>query len=307
MAVRAKTWTILLIAALMLGGLPALDGAVTGSTKFLRIFNKQEYRHHPQNWMITRGPGGIIFAANNGGVLYYDGSKWGKLILPNWTARSLAVDSGGTIFAGGKNEMGYIAPNSKGTLKFISLVKHLQDRHKKFKTVWNTYATNEGIIFETTRFLFRWNGTAFKVWEPETVFNASFLCGDRLFIHERKSGLKQINGNSLELAPGGASFTGKKLYMLVSYEPESNRYLIGTRSNGFYIYDYTRGTLAPFPTGVDDYLKDNRLYHGIQLRSGRFAAATLRGGLVIFNTRGALVDIYDTTSGLPTNNVKSVY
>ncbi|MCP4157848.1 MAG: response regulator, partial [bacterium] len=110
-----------------------------------------------------------------------------------------------------------------------------------------------------------------------------------------------------ELAPGGASFTGKKLYMLVSYEPESNRYLIWTRSNGFYIYDYTRGTLAPFPTGVDDYLKENRLYHGIRFRSGRFAAATLRGGLVIFNTRGALVDIYDTTSGLPTNNVKSVY
>ncbi len=278
--------------------------------KYFKNFSPEDYDFPPQNWCILQDKRGVIYVANQGGLLEYDGITWRTIDIPNLTVRSLASDDSGTIYIGGINEIGFLAPAADGTRQYVSLVNHIDKNKRNFSTVWRAHAVKGGIYFRTSNFLFRWNPTSqkFSIWEPMGPgpgFNASFTCNGKFFIHQRKYGLMHVVNNSLRLIPGDETFAAVKIYMMARYG--AHQVLIGTRNNGLFLYDGKK--TVPFPTEVDDYLKKNQLYHGIGLLSstGDFALATLRGGAVIIDSQGRLKQIFDKTYGLPVNNVKYVF
>ena len=275
------------------------------SLKYFRNYSPKDYDNHPQNWSILQDKRGIIYVGNNGGLIEFDGVSWRAIDVPNWSARSLAIDDNGTVYIGGKNEIGFLASDSKGALQYVSLLDHLDDNKKNFSNVWKAHSTEEGIYFRTSKFLFRWNSKQkqINVWESDYTFNASFTCEGKLFVHQKEVGLMHMVNDSLELVPGGETFATVKVYMIAPYD--SKKLLVGTRSNGFYIYDGKTST--PFPTEVDDYLKKKQLYHGIRLSSGDFALATRLGGLVIIDSNGNLEQIFNKDSGLQDDNVRYVF
>ena len=58
----------------------------------IRNFEKQEYRAESQNWSITRAQNGYIYAANNAGLLEYDGVEWNFYPSPSGNViRSVAL------------------------------------------------------------------------------------------------------------------------------------------------------------------------------------------------------------------------
>ncbi|NIM13205.1 MAG: hypothetical protein GTO45_13895 [Candidatus Aminicenantes bacterium] len=277
--------------------------------KYFKYYNPKIEDLQPQNWCVIQDKRGIIYSANHGGVVEFDGVSWRLIRVPNWSVYSMTMDRDGTIYIGGKDEIGLLTPDTNGSLQYVSLLDHLKEDQKKFSIVWKTHTTTQGIYFHTLNFLFRWNPgqKRMKVWQAiaNIRFNASFSCAGKLFIRQQNLGLMQMLEDSLILIPGGETFANKKIYMMAEYQEGSLKLLIGTRYNGFYLYDGIIST--PFPTGADDYVKKHRLYQGIRLTSGDFALATLRGGLVIIDSHGSLKYIFNKDSGLPEDNVKYVY
>ncbi len=262
---------------------------------------------HPQNWCIVQDRRGIIYAANNGGVLEFDGVSWRTIRVPNWVVRSLAVDDKGTVYIGGIDEIGYLAPDAQGALQYVSLLEYLPDHQKKFSFVWRVNAAKQGVYFRTKRYLFRWNPSSrqMKVWRPQKSFDASFVCSGRLFIHQRGVGLMQMKDDELQMVRGNENFASAEIYMMAQYD--ERKILIGTRSKGFYIYDCPGMSALPFPTGADDFLRRNELYYGIRLSDGDFAFATLQGGIVIIDAVGRLKEIFNRDAGLPADDIFHVY
>ncbi|MGD2090423.1 MAG: response regulator [Candidatus Aminicenantes bacterium] len=268
---------------------------------------KKEEAIQPQNWGILQDKRGIIYIGNNGGVIEFDGISRRLITVPNWVVRSIAIDDVGTVYVGGKYEMGFLAPDSKGKLQYVSLLDHIKDNQKNFSDVWETHSTKEGIYFRTEKFLFRWNSGRIKIWETDQdhPFKASFVCRGKYFIHRVKSGLMHIFKDSLKLVPGGEAFASERVYMMVPYDTQ--KLLVGTSANGLYLYDGTK--TAPFPTEVDEYLREKQLYHGIRLSNspGDFALATRWGGLVIIEANGRLKEIFTKEYGLLDNSVWHVF
>ncbi len=286
-----------------------LYSEITGF-KYIKNYSPNDY----ENWGIVQARNGIIYIANPGGVLEFDGVCWRTINVPNDTVRSIAIDETGTIYIGGRAEIGYLAPDPKGSLEYVSLLEQLGDDYKNFSYVWSTHATKEGIYFRTSKFLFRWNSGEIKVWLTLGGFcKSSFVCNGELFFQHHglsrqyQSGLFRVVNGSLELMNGGEAFANKKIFVLVPYDNATNgrSLLIGTRSNRFYLYDGIKA--KPFFTEVDDYLETNRLYHGIQLSSGDFALATQRGGLVIMDPHGRLKYIFNKNTGLQDEDVIYVF
>jgi signal transduction histidine kinase/DNA-binding response OmpR family regulator len=81
--------------------------------------------------------------------------------------------------------------------------------------------------------------------------------------------------------------------------------LIGTETNGLYLFNGC--TSRPFPTKVDDYLKDKQPLQGIRLSTGEFALATKYGGLVIIDAHGRLKEIFNKSYGLQDDEVHYVF
>ncbi|MFC2141137.1 ATP-binding protein [Acidobacteriota bacterium] len=282
--------------------------------KYFKNYNPQDMDFQPQNWCILQDKKNIIYVGNIDGLLEFDGVSWRKINITNQLVSSMCIDRNGIIYIGGKSEIGFLTTDANGIHQYITLMKHLKDNQRKFSNVWQTLPAKEGIYFGTSRFLFLWNSRQkkMKTWESRSrnPFKAFFVCQGKLFVRVGNIGLMQMVRGSLKLVPGGEEFAQKKIYMMVPYDISSERLLIGTRANGFYIYD--SGTNVSFPTEVDEYVKKHLLSHGIALESSSmksrdFVLATLRGGLVIIDSYGRLKQIFNKTSGLQDDNIKYVF
>jgi len=59
-------------------------------------YSPVEYGAMPQNWCIVQDHRGVMYIANNEGILEYDGKKWRQIILPDDpTIRSLSISEEG--------------------------------------------------------------------------------------------------------------------------------------------------------------------------------------------------------------------
>lgn len=278
---------------------------------------------HTQNWAVIQDRRGVIYVANQGSILEYDGVSRRKIDIPNRTARSLAVDDSGIVYVGGTSEIGYLAVTPGGTARYVSLLPYLSPEYGSFLDVWKTHATDDGIYFQASRFIFLWEPQSkrMSVYKPEKRFYFSFYCNGMLWVRQKGLGLTRMEDRELKPVPGGEVFKTKSIYMMASYphfpgSPGKERVLIGTRSHGFFHYD--GNTVVPFPTQADEFLGKNLLYHGVRLSasstspgSGKpgseFVLATLRGGVAVMDAAGKLKQVLNKRSGLQDDNVKYVY
>lgn len=85
-------------------------------------FSPKDYNALEQNWDIAQDNRGIMYFANNHGILEYDGVEWRMIRVSNGsTVKSLASDINGRIYAGAQDEFGYLESDSIGQLTYISL------------------------------------------------------------------------------------------------------------------------------------------------------------------------------------------
>jgi ligand-binding sensor domain-containing protein len=279
----------------------------SGGFKFYKNYSPKEYDHLAQNWGVAQSKNGLIYVANHGGILEYDGVSWRIIGIPKYfSVRSLAIDESDTIYVGGTNKLGYLAPDQKGSLHYISLLEHLDENEKNFSNIWSTHATPEGIYFRASKFLFQWNSKKMKVWRTPEFFRTSFICNGDFIVHEKNKGLLKMNQGSMQLLPGTDVFAEDWIFFLTSYTTNNTRqWIMWVHKKGFFLYD---GNIAkPFTTEVDDYLKEKELFQGIRLTSGDFAFATLHSGLVIMDKSGQRKYIFDTSAGLQDNCIYSIF
>jgi signal transduction histidine kinase/AraC-like DNA-binding protein len=272
---------------------------MAAGAKYFRGYSREHYNSQPQNWFIIQDKRGMIYSANQGAVLEYDGVSWKEIHLPGKNARSLAVDGKGTVYVGGNNEIGRLVPGDNGVLHYVSLTHLLDPKNRNFGYVWRTYASEHGIYFCATKFLFLFNRDNIKTWQPETSFSPPFLCGQRLLVRQQERGLMEMIDGRPVLLPGGEAFARESIYAIVEFSP--GVLLIGTSKKGFFLYK--EGSLVPFKTGALETVSANQLTYGLRLTNGNFAFATREGGVFIVDNRGQLTLRFDTSSGLPDNTV----
>ncbi len=274
--------------------------------KYYKNYGYREYDHQAQNWGMVQTENRIIYVANQGGVLQFDGVSWRLINVPNYTVRSIAVSPKGTVYLGGNNDFGYLTSDHLGSLHYRSLRDHIKDNIKNFSKVWSTHWFKGGAFFRTTYYLFRWDPDSgqIKTWRPKYPIYGSYTCNGELFVWLKNAGLMKMKDGSLAAIPCGEPFGAvSKIFMIAPYDTQ--RIIIGTLPKGFFIYD--GNNIEPFPTEADGYLNQNKAYKGIRLSNGDFALATLHGGLVILNGNGHLKFILDKSSGLQDDDVKYVF
>ncbi len=290
----------------------------------IRNYSAREYGAADQNWAIIQDRQGIMYFGNNFGVLEYDGSSWRLISVPNEVVRSLAMDSTGCIYLGGYNEIGYLAADSAGNLKYHSLLHLIPVGDRKFGHVWNTLVSENEIYFQSYSHIFRIKTNqresrshpiqAVKIWRPVTNFHLSFVVNGQYFVLEQNRGLFTIDEDSLRLTPGGARFDHDTVFLMHprfgagdSDSVSARKHiLVYSKPSGFFLYDGK--TFTPFKTEADAYLKENILYmKSSVLPDGRLALGTVHGGLVLMNQEGKITQIVDPQAGLADPTVYATF
>lgn len=273
-------------------------------TPFLKNYTVREFKAYHQNWACIQDCSGIMYFANNNGVLEYDGVSWDLLPVPNRsTVRSLGLDRHNRLYVGAQGEFGYVERDRIGRIVYRSLKDSLPLDDRQFADVWSVHTASTGVYFRTRKAIFRWTSDGLHAIESRTVFQRSYLVRDTVFVVQEGIGLCRVVGDRLETVPGGDFFENLQAYVMVPFD--SNRTLIGTSRKGFFLYDGRRVT--PFRTTADDQLADRQVYNGAMLPDGRVALATLYGGLIVLDQGGRVSTWIDKSSGLINEKVHNVF
>ena len=117
-------------------------------------FDSDNYNGGIQNWAFDQNSEGILYVANNDGLLEFDGRKWNKYEVPFSTRlRAVKVDSQDRIFVGGQGQIGYFT-KTKNDLVFTSLLKYLPNDKQDIAETWKVLEFDGKIIFNTESELF---------------------------------------------------------------------------------------------------------------------------------------------------------
>ncbi|MCE2822726.1 MAG: hypothetical protein LW693_09910 [Saprospiraceae bacterium] len=121
-------------------------------------FTRQVFRAGTQMWDIAQGSNGVVWFANNDGLLEFDGAHWRLYKIANGTiVRSVRADANGNIYVGGQGDFGFFSPGKSGQLEYHSLTDRLDDSNKNFTDVWDIEVINNSVFFRTDEQVFEWN------------------------------------------------------------------------------------------------------------------------------------------------------
>jgi hypothetical protein len=161
----------------------------SASTFSVHNFTRQDYEAENQNWSITEDKNGYIYAANNIGLLEFDGIDWSFYPSPNGTViRSVAVDQNNRIFTSGYRELGFWERDSLGTLNYRSLNKKAESYFNSNEEFWTITALGNKIYFHSFSSLFIYDNLSFRVIRPGEIINSIGELNERILIAYFKSG-----------------------------------------------------------------------------------------------------------------------
>jgi len=281
---------------------------------FTRNYTPREYQASTQNWAIVQDKRGVMYIGNQG-VLEFDGETWRIIPTTNSSsARSLSIDSLGIVYVGAVGEFGYLSPNDKGKLQYVSLSKSLDFTYKHFADVWCTHSTKNGTYFLTDNYLFHYNGKEIKA-DKKTAkyFYLSMVVNDNLYVQEIGAGLKKIVDDSLQLIPKGNFFSNSKVFSILPFG--KNKLLIGTRNKGLFIYTLINGkakivsfeNISDGAKKINKFILDNKIYGGIKLQNNNYALSTIKNGVIIFNSKCEILNIINKKNSIQNNVVYSIF
>lgn len=269
---------------------------------FIRNYNLSAIPAGAQTWMIETGGNGLVYFANNDGVLEFDGLTWKKYPLPGGrVVRSVKAAADGRLYAGAFNEIGYFFHNSIRGMQYYSLHQLLPDGQNDYGEVWKIYETAAGIVFQAYEQIMIYDGEKMTIVPAPGMFHFSFLVSGELYVNDQKEGLFRLAGDRLLKVAGAQPLKGKLIWAML---PKGDHILIATDDDG--IFEFDGLNLRAWVNPASELLTEFQVYFGMKLEETIFAFGTIQNGLIICDDNGNIIQHINLNKGLQNNTVLSI-
>ncbi|MCC5919561.1 MAG: two component regulator three y domain-containing protein [Cyclobacteriaceae bacterium] len=273
---------------------------------FSTYFSSQDYQGGIQNWTITQGTEGIIYVANNFGLLEYDGLNWSRHILGlGVKCRDVCIGDNGLIYVAGQGDFGFFSPDERGTLEYISLADKLPNDLRNFDETWRIFVLDGMLYFCTFDeiFVFDSNHQFHAVVSPNDRPENFYLVNDQIFVNQPAIGLTKLIGNELKPLDGGGFLAGKRVSGIIPIEKD--KLLIATINHGIYIMD--NSGFQPWSTNYHEVFQQATVNTMIRLQNGNIAIGTQNDGLYLFDRYANFIRQLNKDSGIENRTVLSLF
>lgn len=265
----------------------------------MRTFDKREYKSGSSNWDIAQDSRGIMYFANNDGLLSFDGFIWKTIPLPNrTTARSLAIDDEGRIYTGGQNEIGYFFPDEKGNLVYHSLLDRIDSLYRTFTDVWQIEILDNTVYWRAMGRIYAYDGSVVDIIDNRDY---PFIArhNNRIFLQSLDGDAYFMDGQEVRELAGSPLLDGTLITELISVS--DSMAIICTEKNG--LYRLENDSISPWNAELNKALENDLIYDGLALSDGRIAIGTTFSGIAITDSTGQLLYMIDREMGLRLNQI----
>jgi len=259
-------------------------------------FSPSDYGGGIQNWAFDQNSQGILYVANNDGLLEFDGRKWNKYNVPLSTRlRAVKVDNQDRIFVGGQGQIGYFT-QAQNKLIFTSLLPHLPTNKQDIAETWKILEFNGKIYFNTESELFVFENDSIRSMKLPGYIRYAFNAGNRLFAQFYGLGLYEIVNDEFIHIKGTVIN-----YDIIAILPNEKGYYCITREGKIYLLNDSGYT----PINIT--VKLGTTNGALKLESGKYTIGTQSNGLYIFSPSFILEKHLTKKEGLSDRTVTSLY
>ncbi len=204
---------------------------------FINNYSPDQYKGGIQNWQINQDKRGIIYVANNFGLLEFDGTEWYNYPVRNGTKlRTIGIGSNGRIYTGSQGDFGYFFPDETGYFSYISLADSLSAELRNIDETWKIFIDEEKIYFCTFSNIYIYEHGDIHTVKTNHYLEPSFYINKQLYLQSPGNPLMTLDkNNKINLVAGGAFFRDKLITGMLPYN--KNQLLIITKKSGIYTYD----------------------------------------------------------------------
>ena len=233
------------------------------------VYEPNDYLAGHQNWMLDQGGNAEIIAANNLGLLLYNGAQWRLYPSPEGRIIRSVKRIGDRIYAGLHRDFGYweMAPN--GVYHYTSLVKTRPELEIGDENFWNIIAHEEALLFQSMQHIYLYypQTQQVKLISPPNGISKLFQLGELVIFHSTGKGLFQIEKGEAKMYYADPEIANASLVnMFLTREGAK----ILTKEKGFYLF--RNGSFEKWEIPAAKALSQIDIFSAIALRNGDFCA-----------------------------------
>ncbi len=297
-------WIILQILIFIVLPITGLSQNTIGLPEVINYL-KGEYSAGLQNWDIRQDKNGIIYIANNEGLLSFDGRHWNLYPLPNKTiVRSVEIGPDNRIYVGGQDEMGYFTPDEHGRLVYHSITNLIPPKNSSFGDVWDIITLNNDIFFRSVNKIFRLSKETISVYHAPFEWGFLGKFHGRLYAQDFKAGLMLFANNNWEPISQTSNYPVNDPVTAI-LEISEDSAVITSLKNGVYLF--TGESVKKLNWQTSAIFERERIYAATAINHDWIALATNNGGVYIIDISGNIIQRFSRTEGLQNNNVLSIF
>jgi serine phosphatase RsbU (regulator of sigma subunit) len=263
-------------------------------------YSAEEYKAAAQNWAAVQDHRGIMYFANNAGVLEFDGENWRKIEVANKSVvRSLSIADNGRIYVGAQDEFGYLDVDPKGEFVYKSLLNLLNDDDKGFADIWRIQITDDGIFFQASNKIFQLISGKIIVHQASTKFHRLFKYNGSLLIKQKEIGILIFRDNIFQLLPNSDAFGMFDISNVFNLDDENG--IMVTEDKGIFSFKINENKfllLKQVPTDLDSYFKNYKVESSAILSGGRISISLYSLGVFILSSEGKVLQYINREAGL---------
>ena len=269
----------------------------------LKNYDIPLYRHKGEVWAFEEFGKEHLWIGSET-LHLFDGKDLKNITLPLeiFTVRTLEHDSDGKLWIGSNTEIGHLERNHAGEWRYVSNKEQLLELGIDTIRVWDSSLTPDGLVFVGSNEIVRYKDNKFECWRyNNTLPLRGSFDGKSLWIINRSEGLYKMTKKGPELAYASEKIPHNQLPSWV-IETDST-FMLGT----------TEAIFKASPSGwmklerLSSIIKDLCPWRVESLGNNKFAIGTSLGGVIIGSSDDQLLEIINTTNGLPSDAVKALW
>jgi DNA-binding CsgD family transcriptional regulator len=268
-------------------------------------YTKEQYLGGGQTWDADMDCNGILYFANNEGLLSFNGHFWKLLPVPNHTRlRSVRADTDGRIYVGAQDDFGYYLPDADGVLRYTSLKPLIPAGENQFADIWDISLHKGEVFFRTNHKIFRYNRKTVQVYRAPLEWRGLYNTREQLFAQDRREGLLQFTGGKWQ--PACRQIAEQQLLVTSVLDYRQDTLLVTTMKHG--LFKLQGQQLLPHKTAADSVFKASGIYCARAYANGLLLTGTAYGGCYIIRPgTGEVVQRITLDEGLQNNNVLNIF
>lgn len=263
------------------------------------------YGANNQNWMISQGERGFIYAANNDGLLEFNGASWRLYPTPNQSIMRSVCSIGKQLYTGFYMDFGYWSATEQGTLTYTSMMKELGLTPLEDEQFWRILPYDKWLVVQSLSriILIDTNSKEVSFVTAQSSLSKVFLIGDALYFQDINVGLFTIRNGQKRMI--NDTPLAKEARIIGACILDNSPAFI-TETNGIYLLQ--QGALIAWRPETNTRLQKEALYSSLQRSNGDLVLGTIADGLIyIDGASGAILYHLNRSNGLGNNTVLSLF